>query len=311
MTLRHMNIFHALCENDCNTTKTAEALNMTQPAVSQAIKEMEQYYGIVLFDRVGRKLVLTKAGELLHGYAAHISALFNEVETELKSIDKYGNVSVGATLTIGSLFLPRYVKIFKDSNPQINVKGLVAPTNILENKILDYEIDLALIEGIAHSPSIVSEPYMDDELCLATMPGGKFESEQTISIDEFKKEKVLVREKGSGTREIFERATEKAGFSMVPEWEAISTSAIINAAISGLGIAVLPYRTVYPYIKYGALIKINVEGLDLKRKFFVIHHKDKCLSSSAKAFLKSCLNCETEYPCPSYVDIELQQKSFR
>mgnify|MGYP003547743658 CR=1 FL=1 len=138
MTLRHMNIFHALCENDCNTTKTAEALNMTQPAVSQAIKEMEQYYGVMLFDRVGRKLVLTKAGELLHSYAAHISALFDEVETELKSIDKYGNVSVGATLTIGSLFLPRYVKIFKDSHPQINVKGLVAPTNILENKILDY-----------------------------------------------------------------------------------------------------------------------------------------------------------------------------
>ena len=77
MTLRHMNIFHALCENDCNTTKTAEALNMTQPAVSQAIKEMEQYYGVMLFDRVGRKLVLTKAGELLHSYAAHISALFS------------------------------------------------------------------------------------------------------------------------------------------------------------------------------------------------------------------------------------------
>ena len=101
-----MNIFHALCENDCNTTKTAEALNMTQPAVSQAIKEMEQFYGVMLFDRVGRKLVLTKAGELLHGYAAHISALFDEVETELKSIDKYGNVFVGATLTIGSLFSP-------------------------------------------------------------------------------------------------------------------------------------------------------------------------------------------------------------
>ena len=311
MTLRHMNIFHALCENDCNTTKTAEALNMTQPAVSQAIKEMEQYYGVMLFDRVGRKLVLTKAGELLHSYAAHISALFDEVETELKSIDKYGNVSVGATLTIGSLFLPRYVKIFKDSNPKINVKGLVAPTNILENKILDYEIDLALIEGIAHSPSIISEPYMDDELCLITAPGGKFKSEQVISIEEFKKEKVLVREKGSGTREIFERATEKAGFSMVPEWEAISTHAIINAAISGLGIAVLPYRTVYSYLRYGVLIKINVEGLDLKRKFFVIHHKDKRLSSSAKAFLESCLNYEAEYPCPSYVDIELQQKSFR
>ena len=87
MTLRHMRIFRALYDNDCNTTKTAEALNMTQPAVSQAIKELEQYYGVSLFDRVGRKLVITEAGMVLLKYAVHISSLFEIAEKEVKDFE--------------------------------------------------------------------------------------------------------------------------------------------------------------------------------------------------------------------------------
>ena len=117
MTLRHMKIFSALCENDNNTTKTAEALNMTQPAISQAIKEMEQYYNVSLFDRVGRKLIITDAGMILLNYAKHISSLIDEAENEMQALDKYGNIKVGATLTIGSHYLPRYVSDFKKEHP--------------------------------------------------------------------------------------------------------------------------------------------------------------------------------------------------
>lgn len=300
MTLRHMRIFRALYDNDCNTTKTAEALNMTQPAVSQAIKELEQYYGVSLFDRVGRKLVITEAGMVLLKYAVHISSLFEIAEKEVKDVDQNGEVKIGATLTIGSLFLPKYVKNFKNKYPKTEVKGLVAPTNLLEMKILSFELDFALIEGIAHHPDIISKEYMDDALCVVTLADGKYESEQTISIEEFKNQPVLVREAGSGTREIFERAAEKAGFSVTPSWEAISTVAIVNATLSGLGMAVLPYRVVYPYIKDGSLIKINVEKLDLNRKFYIIRHKDKHLSKAAKNFLSSCEEYKSEYPVPVY-----------
>ncbi|MBQ7874142.1 MAG: LysR family transcriptional regulator [Oscillospiraceae bacterium] len=298
-----MKIFRALYENDCSTTKTAEALNMTQPAVSQAIKEMEQYYGVELFDRVGRRLVITSAGRILLDYAMHISSLFDEAEKELRDWDRFGSLSVGATLTIGSLFLPRYVKVFYEKHPKIEVKGLVAPTNILEKKILSYELDLALIEGIAHDPAIISEEYMNDELTVVCPADGKFTKGQTISIEEFKSQNILVREVGSGTREIFERAAERAGFSVTPAWEAISTTALVNAVISGLGVAVIPYRIVSQLIEYGAVININVEGLDLNRKFYFIRHKDKHLTSSAKAFLQSCrdYNSECDYSTPYYI----------
>ncbi len=301
MTLRHMKIFCALCKNNCSTTKTAEALNLTQPAISQAIREMEEFYGIKLFDRIGRKLVITKAGNSLLNYATHISALFNEAEEEMRNFDKFGSISVGASLTIGSLFLPKYVKIFNDEHPNIKVKSLVAQTNVLEQKILSYELDVALIEDIAHDPAIISEPYMDDELCIVHASDGKYASGQTISVDEFKEQNILVRESGNETREVFDRATEKSGFFVAPAWEAISTVALVNAALSGLGFAVVPYRIVNPYIKYGALVNINVEGLDLNRKFYIIRHKDKILTTAAEKFLEFCRNYESEYPAPVYL----------
>ena len=301
MTLRHMKVFRAICENDFNTTKTAEALNMTQPAVSQVIKEMEQYYGVRLFDRIGRKLVITRAGNVLLDYANHISTLFDEAEEVLRDSDLLGQINVGATLTIGSLFLPRYVKVFYDSHPNIEVKCLVAPTSTLEKKILSYELDIALVEGKIHDPSIIFEEYMDDELTVVCAANGKFKKDQVISIEEFRKQNIIVREVGSGTREVFERAMERAGFSVVPAWEAISTTAIINAVLSGLGVAVLPYRVVCPYIESGKLINIKVEQLDLKRKFYLIHHREKHITSSVKAFIESCKNYESESPAPRYI----------
>ena len=135
MTLRHMKIFHTLCENGNNTTRAAEMLHMTQPAISLAIKELEQYYGIVLFDRIGRRLRLTEAGQHFLEYAIHISSLFDDMETELRNWDSFGILRVGASITIGSQFLPGYVKTFYEVYPGTEIKVLIAPSDQLEEKI--------------------------------------------------------------------------------------------------------------------------------------------------------------------------------
>lgn len=301
MTLRHMKIFCALVENDCNTTKTAEALNMTQPAISQAIHEMEEYYSVKLFDRIRRKLVITDAGRYLFKQAKHISSLFEDTEKELSETETKGKLSVGGSLTIGSLFLPEFISTYEKIHPDTEIKGIVAPTNVLEQKILSFELDFALIEGIAHSRDLIIEEFMDDELCVVSAANGKYSDGQVISIEEFKKEKILVREASSGTREVLDHATEKAGFSINPVFESYSSTGIINAALCGIGIAVIPYRVAFPYINYGALVKIEVKGLDLGRKFFVIRHREKELSSPAKDFLDFCRSFETELPAPIYI----------
>lgn len=288
MTIRHLNIFLSVCENDCNTTKAARELHMTQPAVSLAIKELEQYYGVTLFDRIGRRLKITQAGQRLREYSSHILSLFGDMERGMKNWDSFGVIRVGASITIGSQFLPGYVKAFYNRCPGTEVNAVIGPSEQLEQKILNNELDFALIEGVPHAPCLVSEEYMEDHLVVICPANGCFYQGMQLSVDEFRRQKFLLREHGSGTRETFERTIEAAGFTVTPTWEAMSTTALVNAVVNGLGIAVLPQRRVTEPLERGQIVSVSVEGLSFKRKYQIIYHREKFLTSSARAFIDLC-----------------------
>lgn len=300
MTLRHMMIFRAVCEAGYNSTKAAEALHMTQPAVSLAIKELEQYYGVCLFDRIGRRLKITDAGKHFLQYAIHISSLFEDMETGLRNWDSRGILRIGASITIGAQFLPSYVRAFSCMFPDTDVRVTVEQSERLEKKLLANELDFALVEGVVHDPDLVSEAYMEDHLSIICPADSIWKQGQRISVEEFKKQKFLLREHGSGTREVFERVIEQAGFSVTPVWEAMSTTALVNAVINGLGIAVLPHRMILPALERGLVVTIRVDGLEFQRNFHIIYHKNKFLTASAKGFMELCRNYETDYPFPKY-----------
>lgn len=300
MTLRHMSIFRAVCEAGFNSTKASEVLHMTQPAVSLAIKELEQYYGVHLFDRIGRRLQITDAGKQFLQYAIHITDLFQDMETGLRDWGSKGILRVGASITIGSQFLPGYVKAFSSRFPTIDVRAVVEQANRLEKKLLENELDCALTEGIVHDPNIVSEPYMEDHLSVVCSADKGWRQGQIISIEEFQKERFLLREHGSGTREVFDRAVAQAGINVTAVWEAMSTTALVNAAINGLGIAVLPHRMILPALNQGLIVTVGVQNLVFRRNFYVIWHKDKFLTDAAKAFIALCKNYEVDYPFPQY-----------
>lgn len=292
MTLRHMRIFLSICDNGCNTTRAAEELHIAQPAVSLAIKELEQYYGVMLFDRMGRRLKITEAGERLKEYARHICAMFDDMEKGMRNWDSFGVLRVGSSITIGSQFLPGYVKAFYKKYPGTQVRVSVAPSELLESKLMNNELDFALFEGLPGNSSLVAEPYMQDHLSVICPADGRFPQGACIPVEEFCRQDFLLREPGSGTREVFERVMRNAGVSVCPIWEAVSTTALINAVISGLGISVLPHRLVQEALQRGDVQEITVEGLDFKRRFYMIYHKEKYLTASAKAFLQLCRNYE-------------------
>lgn len=292
MTLRHMLIFRTLCQLDFHSTRTAQALHMTQPAVSLAIKELEQYYGVRLFDRLGRRLQITPAGEQFLRYAVHICALFEDMETGLRNWDHQGTLRVGASITIGSQFLPRYVGAFAQLCPETEVRAVIEPSDRLEQKLLANQLDFALIEGIAHDPNITARAYMEDRLAVVCPADGRWIQGQVLSQELFRQQRFLLREPGSGTREVFDRVVRQAGFSVSPVWESTSTTALVNAVIHGLGIAVLPQRMVQPAVSLGQVVTVEVEGLSFVRSFSIIHHKDKFLTASARQFMALCLEQE-------------------
>lgn len=300
MTLRHIHIFLAVCNHNCNTTHAAQALLMTQPAVSLAIRELEQHYGIQLFDRIGRRLYLSEAGKKYREYASHINMLFEDMEKSMLDWDHFGLLRVGASITIGSQFLPSYIESFSHLHPGIKIQAVVSQSHQLEEKILNNELDIALIEGTAHSPALICEEYMEDHLTVICPADGTFTSGQTLSLDCFRQQHFLLREPGSGTREVFDRTIEHAGFSITPLWEAMSTTALVNAVIHGLGIAVLPHRMVVGPMERGLVIPVTVEGLQFQRRFHIIYHREKYLTKAAQAFLDLCRNYEMDYPLPKY-----------
>lgn len=300
MTLRHMKIFRCVCENGYNTTKAAEAMHMTQPAVSLAIRELEAYYGVKLFDRIGRRLQITEGGQRLLQYASHISSMFDDMEKSMRDWDSFGLLRVGASITIGSQFLPGYVKAFYSRHPGTEVRVLVAPSDDLEQKLLNSELDVALLEGIPHSKDLICEEYLEDRLSVVCPGNGLFRQGQQLTVEEFRTQNFLLREPGSGTREVFDRVVQNAGFFVIPSWEATSTTALINAVINGLGIAVLPHRMIAGPLQRGQVVTVSVDGLDFHRRFQIVYHKDKYLTASAKAFLDLCRNYELDYPQPEY-----------
>ena len=224
MTIRDLRIFLSVIDTDCNFTKTAELLNLTQPAVSQAIHELEEHYSIKLFGKNGKRLVLTEGGKVFEAEARRVVAILDEMERKSRNWDAEGILRIGASITIGTCFLPFYVKEFQKQYPKLRIKALINQSGILEEGLLRNSIDIALMEGIPSSDALKSEEYMDDYLVPVASPEVA-EDGAVLTIEEFRKKRFILREKGSGTRTIFDRETEAEGFTITPEWESASTAA--------------------------------------------------------------------------------------
>lgn len=303
MNIKHMNIFLTVCGCGNNITQAAKKLFTTQPAVTVAIQEIEKYYGILLFDRLGRRLYLTEAGEEFKEYAMRIVALFDDMEKGFRNWDTAGIMRIGASVTIGSQFMPSYVEIFSKLNTKVDVRVLIAPSNELEQKIMNNEIDLALVESYIHGDNIIAEEYMEDSLVVITPAKEPYSPGQIMKKETFKNQRFLLREHGSGARELFEKVMQINELSIEPVWEGMSTTALVNAVTKGLGISVLPRRMVTGALEKGSIYSIRVEGMEFRRKFYIVHHKDKRITKMMSEFIELCKNFELDYPLPKYNDL--------
>ncbi|MFA6948941.1 MAG: LysR family transcriptional regulator, partial [Eubacteriales bacterium] len=269
-------------------TRAAEKLYLAQPAVSLAVKELEEYYGIRLFDRISRRLYLTEAGRKMYDYAAHIVSLFDEMERNVKNWDSVGTIRVGSSITVGTCYMPGYVSLFCKKYPNCDVRVTIDSSDIIEGKILSGELDFAVIEGVSHSDSILSETLRSDRLVPVCAPDNTLASQSGVTPELFCANNFLLREVGSGTRELLDNALAAEGYSVTPSWESTSTTALINAVERGLGISVLPDELVREQIESGRIKSFCVPSLNFKRTFNIIHHKNKYLTEAAKNFLTVC-----------------------
>lgn len=243
MTIRHLRTFVIVFQKE-SITKASEILHVSQPSVSLAIQELENYYHIRLFDRIGKRLSITEQGKWLYDYALHIVSMFDEMETEVKTWNNKGTLRIGSSITIGNFILPQLIEEFQKRYREVEIKVSVCNTKTIEQYILNNQVDLALIEGKTEYEQIQMEHLMEDPLCLICAANSELVKQEKISLIDLERYPMILRERGSAVREMIE---ESLGYHQIHHrviWESVSTQAIIRAVAKKLGISILPYLLV-------------------------------------------------------------------
>lgn len=275
MTIRHLKTFIAVCEQG-GVTKAAEHLHVAQPAISQAIAEIEKFYDVRLFERINQRLVITSIGKELLLRAQETLRAFEDFETQANQSGLHPTVRIGASLTIGKLYIPQLIKLLKESFPQLYVYVSIESTASVEEKILNGALDFGLVEGKIFSPLLSAFVFSTDNLIAVC--GSGYRAEKLMTLERLVSHALLLRERGSASREILEMLLHEKGLSIAPVMESVSNQAIISAVVADIGIAILPQGLVQTSLQENKLRIVEIENVDFQRKYLMINRTAKKFS---------------------------------
>ncbi len=286
MNLNHLRVFAGVAAEG-SLTRAARALRVSQPAVTKQVQELEDDLGQVLFDRLPRGVRLTAAGEILYAHAQRILATEDAAVADLRSLSKLqrGRLSIGASTTIGSYLVPSLLGELHRLHPHIELDLQIANTAAVQAAVLDHRVDLGLTEGLVASDTLVTEVVASDEMLVIAAPGHPLLSRAPILAQELTQVPLLLREHGSGTREVIEAALLEKGLRVTPIMSLGSTEALKNAVLHGLGVAVVSRLTVTAELRIGLLAELPLRDLRIRRELHLIRTKGKQESPAARAFL--------------------------
>lgn len=286
-TLRQLNVFLATARCQ-NISQAASSLAMSQSAASGALKDLEERYSIKLFDRVGKRLQLNAQGRELLPHVEALISQAEEVESVLFQHEPSSALKIGATLTIGNYIAVNIISKFKRSHPLVDIQLHVANTLHIAQEVLDFKMDIGLIEGeYAHSELSV-EPWRDDELAVFCSPNHPYAKNGTLNDEQIIQAQWVLRERGSGTRQTFDRAMRGLQNNIKIFLELEHTEAIKRAVETGDSLGCLSRIALEDGFKSERFVELKVPSKDMRRKFYFIMHNKKHLSRSLKNWIECC-----------------------
>lgn len=289
MTLEQLRIFATVAEM-LHFTRAAEVLHLSQPAVSAAIAALEAEHGLRLFDRIGRRVELTAAGQLLHGQARAILAKVEEAGTMLAELSglSRGALRLAASQTVGNHWLPQRLLRFAAAYPGIRVDLSIGNTEQVAEAVRDGRAELGIAEGVVTDSALVSEPVEGDRLRLVVGGCHPWAGLGRVGRDEMAAGRWILREPGSGTRALFEAAVRGVGLDPGGLDVAMTLPGgciIREALLAGVGASVLSDLILADDLAAGRIVAL--EGLDLpSRPFHLLRHRDRHRSLAERAFVR-------------------------
>ncbi|MDD3108576.1 MAG: LysR substrate-binding domain-containing protein [Alistipes sp.] len=272
-----LKVFRAVAER-LSFTRAAEELFITQPAVTKHINELERQLGVSLFHRRGNTIALTPQGERLLQYARRILSLYREMGSAFTDEQSAfeGSITLGASTTLAQYILPALLAQFHRRYPGIRIGLHSGNTQQIEQWILEEKLDFGVIEGNASQPQLHYTPFLEDELVLTTAVANRTLAQEEITPADLPSLRWVIRETGSGTLDVIERALEQHGisFRQFPiEMRLGSTEGIKRYLIQSEAVAFLSLHAIDQELRHNLLRIVEIEGLRIPRKFhFVMRH---------------------------------------
>ncbi len=301
MTIRHLTIFSEVCHLN-SITKAAERLNMSQPAVSSAIRELETYYQTKLFERMNRRLYLTEPGQYLLQHADSVLAQLDEAKEYLSDIASATQIRIGSNVSFGESHLADVITDFRNAYPDIPVCTTIQNSGHVGDLLLRNQLDFAIADDLSASSCFHQHFLLSEEMVAACSPDCKFLRERT----DFREQNdnrlspsspivlkpadlahipLLLREMGSGSRTIIDQLLRAYNISATIAAESTSTQVLIEFARCGHGLLLLPRTILSPCFASGSLVPLTISGVSLSRNYYLVFHKSKFFTQSMKRFL--------------------------
>lgn len=295
-TVHQLTVFRTVAHH-LSYTKAAEALYLSQPAVTQQVRTLEQALGLRLFGRSGRGIVLTPAGQEFLLHAEQILTLMAETPPVVREIQELerGSVKIGASISAGTYVVPPLLGAFHIRYPRIHINLEVANRRTIEEHLLKHEIDLAVMNLIEQKDQLDVELLRPYELVMVAAPSHRLAGRSALQLHEIRDEMILLRELESATRQALEQLFARAGVVLQSKLEFGSIEAIRGAVTAGLGIAVVSRESVALESANGDLVILDIQGLPLQREWHIVHLKGRRLSRAASALQQFLLQSKVSH----------------
>jgi len=286
MNLNQLKIFYTAVKEG-NLSAAAELLFITQPAVTKSIQRLQEHYELKFIDYVGRKLVLTDAGQALYKIAENIFEMENYAEESIKDFKerKRGHIRILASESFGDYYLPEVVIPFCKAHPLVQVSMNILPTDLVVENTAGLKCDVGFISYAVRHEKLTVREVLEDELVIITSKRHPLKGKHVLRPNDLEGQSMIMHEEGSAPRRAIDDFLQRHGITIKIPMELTSNRAIKRAVEHGLGMALVSRKVAQEEIEQRRLVALSLADSTMKRKFFLIHHKDKYISESLRRLM--------------------------
>lgn len=290
MDLWQLNIFCKVIELK-SFSKAGKVVHLSQPTISSHIKDLEHHFECRLIDRLSKEAIPTKAGELLYDYAKRMLALRDETETAMAEYNGKirGRLVIGGSTIPGTYLMPELIGDFKKKYPDVIVSLVIGDTDYIIERILKGGVELGIVGAKAETRKIIQKKLIEDEMRLIVPADHRWVGEKRVSFKQLVSEPFILRERGSGTLKSLDQSLSGCGHSIEDlniVAELGSTQAICQGIKTGAGVSVISTLAAAEDLQAGKVNALEIDGLELKRNFYLTRHRYRSPSPLSEAFAK-------------------------